>query len=294
MSYHRPVMLNFSGQRPDGSESRPELRDRITRRIEREFDRARWRLISATRNLPGRTRVKYRGSIMPPPLMRADMCGPKYSRNDLFLESGCAEARRVVSKLGYRDGMQIVEIGSGVGRLAIGLLREVGEVAYHGFEPVPEWVEWCQRHVGAAHPSFRFTHIDVENENYNPAGSVAGGEFVFPVADAQADIVYMWGVFTNMRLADARNYVAEIARMTGEGGRVFLTAFVEEDVPDETINPTDYVLYPCTSPLHVVRYSRRALFSLFEENSLEVEEFAHHGGSNCNQSEITLRKAGSR
>jgi hypothetical protein len=70
--------------------------------------------------------------------------------------------------------------------------------------------------------------------------------------------------------------------MTRDGGRVFLTAFVEEDVPDETVNPTDYVIYPCTSPLHVVRYSKQALFSIFEEHALGVDEFAHHGGSHCN------------
>jgi SAM-dependent methyltransferase len=225
--------------------------------------------------------------------MREEMCGDQYADNRFFLESGRAEARRVVSKLGYRKNMRVVEIGSGVGRLATGLLREVGDVEYWGFDPVPAWIDWCEKYIEGVHPSFRFMHIDVENENYNPDGAIMGEEFKFPLPDGHADIVYMWGVLTNMRLKDARNYISEISRLVRDGGRGFLTAFVEEDVPEETINPVDYVPYPCTVPLHVVRYEKEALFSIFDANGLAVEEFAHHGGSHPKQSEIYLRKVGS-
>ena len=100
----------------------------------------------------------------------------------------------------------------------------------------------------------------------------------------------MWGVFTNMRLNDARIYLSEISRLLRDGGRVFLTAFVEKNVPAESINPVGYVDYECKFPLHVVRYEQDALFAMFAACGLTIDEFSYHGGAHCNQSEIYLRK----
>ena len=86
-----------------------------------------------------------------------------------------------------------------------------------------------------------------------------------------------------------RIYVSEISRLLRDGGRAFLTAFVEENVPAESVNPDRYVDYECTGPLHVVRYEKDTLFSIFAEHGLTVEEFAYHAGRHCNQSEIQLR-----
>ena len=47
---------------------------------------------------------------------------------------------------------------------------------------------------------------------------------------------------------------------------------------------------PLEGPLWVVRYQKAALFSLFEQHGLVVEEFGHHAGGHCNKSEIYLRK----
>jgi len=253
---------------------------------------ARRLIYEIRRIMPHRASVRYRGFVLPHPRTRSRMCGREYESNEFFLESGRAEARRLVTKLGYRSDSRIVEIGSGLGRFAIGVLQEVGEAQYWGFDPVRPWLDWCRKNIGRNHPSFRFTHIDVENELYNPAGAVAAKKFHFPVADGHADIVYMWGVFTNMRLSDAHNYIEEIGRITREGGRVFLTAFVEDSVPKETINPVNYVDYECDLPLQVVRFEKQSFFSVFEKHGLMLEEFAHHAGSHCNQSEIYLRKVG--
>jgi len=239
---------------------------------------------------PKRDYVLYRGSVLPRPRTRGGMCGPEYASDDFFLDSASAEARRLVTKLAYTKTSRVVDIGSGLGRLATGLLREVGEVQYWGFDAVGQWVRWCKKHIERRHPSFRFVHVDVANEHYNPGGAALSEDFRFPLADGHADIAYMWGVLTNMRLKDARIYVSEISRLVRQGGRVFLTAFVEDDVPVESINPSGYVDYECTGPLTVVRYEREALFSIFARHGLSVDEFAYHGGTHCQQSEISLRK----
>ena len=85
-------------------------------------------------------------------------------------------------------------------------------------------------------------------------------------------------------------YVAETSRILKEGGAVFLTAFVEKDVPSVSLNPEGYTNYKCGGPLHVVRYEKNFLFSTFRQHGLNVEEYSHHVGRHCNQSEIYLRK----
>lgn len=234
--------------------------------------------------------VRYRGVVLPPRELRMSMCGGEYSDDRVFWESGRAEARRLVSELGYRDGMEVVDLGAGLGRLARGLVNEVGEVSYHGFDVVADWVEWCRVNIEWSNPSFRFLHLDVRSELYNPGGAVEGGLMRLPLRDGHADIVYAWGLFTNLDPDSARVYASEIGRILRPGGRVFLTAFVEEDVPDVTVNPVDYVDYPLTEPLHVVRWKTAALRGLFAEHGLVVDRLTHHAGVHCNQSELYLTK----
>lgn len=246
----------------------------------------------ARRALPRRDYVRFNGYRLPPPQMRDGMCGREYADNNYFLESGRAEAKRLITKLACRPNSNVVEIGCGLGRLVLGLIREPVDLQYWGFDANGGSIAWCKKHIGRTHPAFQFIHVDVANDLYNPNGRKIVQDFRFPLADGHADIVYMWGVFTNMRLDDARIYVSEISRLVRDGGRVFLTAFVEKNVPAESINPQDYVDYECVVPLHVVRYDQDLLFSLFAEHGLTIEEFAHHGGTHCKQSEIYLRKIG--
>ena len=152
------------------------------------------------------------------------------------------------------------------------------------------FVSWRQRHIERDHPSFRFVHIDVENERYNPNGEKLTKDFVFPLADGQADIVYLWGLFTNLGPEDVQIYVREISRVARPGARVFLTAFVEEGVPAVAFNQTAYVDYSCDGRLYVVQYEKNFLFKIFAENGLSVEEFGHHAAVHNMQSEIYLKK----
>jgi hypothetical protein len=84
-------------------------------------------------------------------------------------------------------------------------------------------------------------------------------------------------------------YISEIARILRKGGSAFLTAFVEEGVPTSSINPDDYVSYPCTGPLHVVRYQDSYLRSVFARHSLSVKAFSYHCVDE-KQSEFHLQK----
>ena len=77
--------------------------------------------------------------------------------------------------------------------------------------------------------------------------------------------------------------------MLRKGGSAFLTVFVEDAVPAWSVNPPNYVSYPCVGPLHVVRYEDTYLRSVFASNSLSVKALAYQTVDE-KQSEFQLEK----
>jgi SAM-dependent methyltransferase len=235
--------------------------------------------------------VFHRGYRLPPRSMRGAMCGDAFRSDSFFLSSAVVEATRLSARLGYTKSSRIVDIGSGLGRLATGMLVEFGDVQYLGIDANEDFVRWCKENIERYHPTFRFVHLDIANELYNPSGTLDGSEVRLPLDDASADIVYLWGVFTNMVPEHVESYIKEIGRILHSRGRCFLTAFVEDDVPKVTFNPTDYVPYDFgKAPLVVVRFSRQWLFSTFQQHGLQVEDFRYHQSLFPKQSEIYLTK----
>jgi SAM-dependent methyltransferase len=235
--------------------------------------------------------VLHRGCRLPPKSMRGRMCGEVFRCDSFFLQSAVVEATRLSARLGYTKSSRIVDIGSGLGRLATGMLVEFGDVQYLGIDANEDFVRWCRENIERYHPTFRFVHLDMANELYNPAGTLDGSELRLPVDDASADIVYLWGVFTNMVPEHVESYIGEIGRILRSQGRCFLTAFVEDDVPKVTFNPTGYVPHDCDIPLNVVRFSKQWLFSTFQQHGLQVEDFRHHDSMFPKESEIYLANA---
>jgi SAM-dependent methyltransferase len=235
--------------------------------------------------------VLHRGYRLPPKSMRNAMCGDAFPFDSFFFMSAVLEAARFSARLGYTKSFRIVDIGCGLGRLPTGMLVEFGDVQYLGIDVKEVFVRWCGENIERYHPSFRFVHLDMANELYNPAGTLDGSELRLPVDDASVEIVYLCAVFTNMVPEHVEAYIGEIERILRPQGRCFLTAFVEDDVPDVTINPTGFVPYDYSDPLLVVRYSRRWLFSTFQQHGLQVEDFRYHKSMFPKQSEIYLAKA---
>jgi SAM-dependent methyltransferase len=237
---------------------------------------------------PSKDYVTYRGSVLPPRGMRFNEEDQRDDR--ILLASSIREASRVIEKLGYSPHELIVDIGSGQGRLATGLLRSMKNARYLGIDVSADSVAWCRRNITARHPSYQFQHIDVVNARYNPSGVPLSVDFRLPVADGAADIVYMWGLVTNMEPEHLAAYAAETSRMLRQGGRLFLTANIEDDVPTVSINPDNYTAFACTGPLHLVRYERRYFIDVFERAGLRLTELSHHAVGSC-QSELYFVRA---
>ena len=229
------------------------------------------------------------GLALPSRELRASMCGPPYENDEFFVNSVATHARKLVRAVELTSQTRIVDVGCGLGRLPMGLIREGHQVQYLGLDSQDRYVWWCTRYIQRQHPNFQFRHINVENERYNPNGEKIAQNFRLPVSDGYADVVQLWGVLTNMSPEHMRVYLSEVSRILRKGGSVFLTAFAEKGVPAWSFNPPDYVSYPCVGPLHVVRYEDSYLRSIFSTNALTVKAFAYQTVDE-KQSEFHLEK----
>ena len=221
---------------------------------------------------PRRNYVEVSGSILPAPDRR--WCGPEFKDDDFYLRSAEREAQRLIDHFHCNASSRVLDIGCGQGRLAIGLLRVLGDVTYTGVDIHRDSIEWCRRHIEARHPACRFFHLDVYNERYNRGGVPLDDAFRFDLRDASTDIIYLYSVFSHTTEQDMTRYLHEFRRILTADGGVFFTTFVEENVPNVSINPVGYRL-DISGPLHVVRYDREHLFAVIERCGFRVSQFKY-------------------
>lgn len=149
-----------------------------------------------------------------------------YSGSD-FVNSGQNLVDVLVKAAGLDGQSRLLDIGSGIGRLAIPLTKLITPPgAYDGLDIVERGVRWCSTKITPEYPNFRFTHADIFNAEYNPGGAVKAEEYRFPYEDASFDIVWLFSVFTHMLAADVAHYVEEISRVLRPGGRLAATFLV--------------------------------------------------------------------
>jgi SAM-dependent methyltransferase len=143
---------------------------------------------------------------------------------DDFEASGVLLVRRLLDVAGLTPGSSVLDIGCGIGRLAVALSSHLSPQArYEGLDIVPTGIEWCTEKITPRYPNFRFTLADVFNGEYNPHGRTAPVDYRLPFPDAAFDIVVLTSVFTHMLPAEKEHYVDEIARVLKPGGRCFAT-----------------------------------------------------------------------
>jgi len=124
----------------------------------------------------------------------------------------------------------VLDVGCGVGRLAVGLTQFLGpDGRYEGFDIIEKEVAWCQRQITPRFPRFRFQVADIFNKTYHPSGRLRASEFRFPYDQASFDAVVVGSVFTHLLPDDATHYVREIARVLRPGGRVLASFYLLND-----------------------------------------------------------------
>jgi SAM-dependent methyltransferase len=144
-----------------------------------------------------------------------------------FRRSGETLVQRLVDLADLAPESKLLDIGSGMGRLAVPLTRFLDSNGlYVGLDIVPSGIKWCTENISSKHPNFQFTLADVYNSEYHPKGRFKASEYNLPFADETFDIAVLVSVFTHMLPADMENYIAEISRVLKPNGRCFATYFL--------------------------------------------------------------------
>ena len=142
-----------------------------------------------------------------------------------FVPIGNHLVQLMTARAGLADGMVVVDIGCGIGRMAVAMSKRLRSINYVGFDVVNYGILWCRKRFSAL-PGYRFVHANIFNTFYNPRGSEAGSSYRFPASDSTADFVCATSVFTHMPAAEVTHYLREASRCMKRGAKAYFTAFV--------------------------------------------------------------------
>jgi len=180
----------------------------------------------------------------------------------------------------------VLDVGSGVGRMAIALAPYLNEHGrYEGFDVVPDGIRWCQQNLTPRYPRFRFQIADVRNRLYNPKGTASATEYRFPFEDGTFDFCFCTSIFTHLLPEEVAHYLAEVARVLRPGGRCLATFFLVPapgDVESTTLQRFSgryrgNLVTDERIPEASIAYPEADVRRYLDESGLDVVEPFHYG-----------------
>jgi SAM-dependent methyltransferase len=153
----------------------------------------------------------------------------------MFLGIGEAWAHLVSGFLPDRPA--VLDLGCGCGKLARFLALRP-DLRYLGVDLYGPSILWCRRAFAPHADRFAFEHFNGRSAHFNPGGDVAVQDYRLPTGSGAMDMVVCGSLFTHLFEADARHYLAEIARVLKPGGRALLSLHVDV-APGETWSGTE-------------------------------------------------------
>ena len=182
------------------------------------------------------------GAPVPP----ADLRIFYYRSRDLsaFIHARDAVRTEVLTH-GLKPSDRVLDIGSGIGNLALALTGH-HQGRYDGVEIHPQAVTWCQAAITGRYPRFRFHHADIFSGAYNPAGRISASSYRFPFADGRFDFVFLGSVFTHMLPDEVAHYLREIGRVLAPGGTCAASFFLlNDDRRADVVAGRSFLAFPC-------------------------------------------------
>lgn len=250
------------------------LRDRVQSSI--------WLALDAGETLLGRR------DPLNPPRRLMNVGSDKFTRSD-FNEIGRRLFHYLVEIGGLKPSDNVLDVGCGVGRMAIPLTRYLSsEGTYDGFDIVKKSIEYCEKTYTVRFGNFHFHHADIYNGVYNPEGKYLSHQYKFPFADNTFSFLFLTSVFTHMLSIELENYLEEICRVLVPGGRCFITYFLLNEDSERLIrsNKSDIrFMFPIEhgkvaveqSPEDAVAFDETYIKKIYKKSRLLIAEPIRYG-----------------
>lgn len=183
-----------------------------------------------------------------------------------------------VSHGGLKPNAHILDIGCGVGRMALPLVDYVNaQGSYLGFDIVKKGIEWCQKNITPRHPNFQFVHANIANKFYNEKGTVRSEEYLFPAKKDHFNFCFATSVFTHMLPAEVEHYFEESSRVMAKGGTIFFTFFLIPEVTPKTSHAQNKGY-----ETHCINFQHPLTF----KDKADSEHQAYYSHKDCPEAEI--------
>jgi SAM-dependent methyltransferase len=195
---------------------------------------------------------------------------------------------------GLTPGGRMLEIGSGIGRMARPLTNYLSKRTYDGIDIVPKGVRWCERNISTRFSNFKFHLADIYNLAYNPRGTLQSLQYRFPFPDEHFDFAALTSVFSHMLKPDMEHYLRETARTLRQNGTALITFFFlnneSRGLIEKGLSPLKFQfsregcrVNDDLVPEYAVAYDENAIRQLCTEQGFSVQ--ALHYGAWCGRSE---------
>lgn len=225
--------------------------------------------------------VNYEGVILPK--IRSN---EKLSDNRVYLESGIEQINYLKKHGLINNNTILLDFGCGQGRLLNSLkFTETKFQEYIGLDTSKSAIDWCEKNIRYSN-NISFLHLPAANARYNPSEKELKR---LPFKNNEFDLIFLNSVFSHMLTPDINFYLSEFYKVLKNEGNIYLTAFVEENVPNVEENPEDY-LAKSKGALHRVRYEKDFFYSLVNKANLKVAEYHHQLIDRTKQSVFVLKK----
>lgn len=202
-----------------------------------------------------------------------------------FKEQGRHLMELVVKMTGLKPDGKILDIGCGIGRLAVPLTNYLNsDGVYEGFDIVPLGINWCRKHISPKYPNFHFLCVALKNDLYNLDTEEKAAHFCFPYVPNMFDSIVLTSVFTHMMPEDVKQYLQQIALVMKRDGKCLATFFILNSDSEQAMaekrsaftfeNKYDgYRLMDANVKEANVAYEQDSLFSMIHACGLEVDSF---------------------